>query len=85
MLVKMKTTTQFIGLTLVIILLISMFSCSSLQNAPSKNKSATLTTENSSSSSQKKVNAKVEIDLKTNAKSIGEASTKIAKSFKLSF
>jgi hypothetical protein len=85
MLVKMKTTTQFIGLTLVTILLISMFSCSSSQNTPSKNKSATLTNETSSSSSQKKVNTTVETDLKTTAKSIGEASTKIAKSFKLSF
>ena len=85
MLVKMKTTIQFIGITLVTILLISMISCSSSQNTPSKNKSATLTTETSSSSSQKKMNTTVEIDLKTTAESIGEASTKIAKSFKLRF
>jgi len=81
----MIKTTQLISLTIMTISLISMVACSSSQNTPSTNQSASTSTEASSAATQQKVISTEVIDLKTTSKSIGEASIKIAKSFKLSF
>jgi hypothetical protein len=81
----MIKTTQLISLTIMTISLISIVACSSSQNTPSTNQSASTSTEASSAATQQKVISTEVIDLKTTSKSIGEASIKIAKSFKLSF
>ena len=81
----MKKTTHLISLTIAIISLISLVACSSSQNTPSTSQSASTATEASSAATQKTVLESEVIDLKTTSKTIGEASSKIAKSFKLSF
>ena len=81
----MKKTTHLISLTIATISLISMVACSSAQNTPSTNQAASTATEAATSATQKNVLATEVIDLKTTSKTIGEASSKIAKSFKLSF
>ena len=81
----MKKTTQLISLTIVTMLLISMVACSSAQNTPSTNQSASTATAASTSANQQKVIASEDINLKTTSKSIGEASIKISKIFNLNF